>query len=171
MGGSCMLEPVIILAGRILFGLFRAYFLIIENVVKFLFPSYRRHRLLDKIVSGEFELERVGIDDRIRKIDLARENLSDAIRAVDDLRTEADANKKELGEAIARFELLQNQKAELDSQLESLRAIAQVDTNSFRQIVGLPTKTDIWRERLLGFGSGILASIVASVIIIIIQGL
>ena len=133
-------------------------------------PEYKRPRYIDKVIrSVSFrETDGTSIDERIKKIDTAKDNLQDAIRAVDELRNQANANKQELEDALRRIEIVEAQKYELSSQLTVLKQLAEADTDAFRRIVGIPTKADVWRERLLGFASGVLASILASVIFLLV---
>ncbi|SFD82511.1 hypothetical protein [Methylobacterium sp. 13MFTsu3.1M2] len=153
---------------RFLFHAFRTYFELLEAAARLLVPGYRRPPIIERIISGEAE---GSVDDRIRKIDAARDNLSDAIAAIDELRSQADDNKRDLQDALDRIAEAERRRESLAVELAALRQIAQADTQAFRRVVGLPTQADVWRERLLGFGSGILASVIASVIYAAASGL
>lgn len=148
-----------------LFKIFRLYFDFLERLSKAIDPDYRRPKFLDLLVNAAgIERQNVTIDERIRKIDSARENLQDAISAIDELRVQADTNKRDLTDALKRIEDAEYQKQVIGEELNALKQVAETDTAAFRRIVGLPTKADVWRERLLGFGSGVLASTIASII-------
>jgi hypothetical protein len=138
---------------RGLFKIFRVYFELIEQLIQIAYPRFR----IKKIVFGE-----EGVDERIKRIDDAKSNLVEAIEAVDELKREAELNKSDLAEALKTLSELDEKKSALSSELQTLKQIAQSDTDAFRRIVGLPTKSDIWRERIIGFVSGIVASIVTS---------
>lgn len=165
------LNSATIALARILFSLFRTYFVVIEELLRLAVPGYKRSLVFKQIMDLGDSGNAVDVDARIKKIDAARDNLQDAIQAIDELRDQADLNKKELRDALSRIDEVEKQKSELNNELQTLQKIAEADTNAFRRIVGLPTKGDVWRERLLGFGSGVVASVVASIIFVFIQKL
>ena len=162
------LMAVTVVAARVLFKIFETYFGAAEKIFGVLFPDYKKHPIISQLLQ---ETSNPPLDERIKKIDAARENLKDAIAAIDSLRVQADANKRDLADALNRIAEAEQQKEKLSGELEVLRQVAEVDTALFRKVVGLPSKGDIWRERLFGFGLGILASIIASVIFILLQKL
>lgn len=163
-----ILERSLVFAGRTLFVAFRGYFEFIEAVLRLSIPNYRRPTAFDKFVSGETN---ISIDERIKKIDSARENLTEAIAAIDELRSQANSNKKDLQDALQRISEAEKQRQSLTEEIATVRQLAQADTQSFRRIIGLPTRADAWRERLIGFASGIIASIIASIIYAVVTNL
>jgi hypothetical protein len=111
------------------------------------------------------------IDDRIAKIDEARSNLVEVLNAIDELRSAAEQNQRDAEIALRQLEKLEQDKASLEKELESVRGIIDVDVTTFRQIAGIPSTDDIRRERVLGFITGVLASVVASGIVwLLVQG-
>lgn len=158
--------------GRLAFFLFRAYFEVIELFIKRLVPSYNRSKYFGELIKSPYAkylndaLElgppTANIDERIKKIDDAKENLLDAIKAINELRSEADQNKLNLNQALDNLRIAEAEKQELSKKVETLKQVANADTEAFRQIVGIPSKKDIWKERFLGFGSGVIASLIAS---------
>lgn len=102
------------------------------------------------------------IDERIAKIDIARENLAESLRAIDELKVAAEDNKKELQEALAKFQLLEKQKANAEIELQEIKRIAQADVETFRKLAGVPTEPEVRKERIIGFVSGVLASLFAA---------
>lgn len=147
------------IVAELLFWAFRRYFETFEKLILALSPDYRRPNLINKFILDEPDRN---IDERIRKIDIARDNLKDALGAIDEIRSQADRNKNELEQALLRLQVVHEQKAKIDEELFTLKQIAEADTSAFRKVVGLPSKGDLWRERLVGFASGVLASVVAS---------
>jgi peptidoglycan hydrolase CwlO-like protein len=143
----------------VLFSGYRAYFEILEAIARRLNPRYTRPPVLQKLLNS---FSGGSIDERIKKIDIARENLKDALAALDDLGRQAEVSKTELNSAMQKIAEIESEKKQAASELELLKEVVQVDTESFRRIVGLPSGTDVWRERLLGFGSGVLASLLAA---------
>lgn len=105
------------------------------------------------------------IDERIRKIDVARANLVDGLSAIDELRQSAEDNKKEVQAALEQLAVLEKDKAHLQEKLQSVRQVISSDVQAFREVAGIPSQSDIRRERVVGFVSGVIASIVASGVI------
>jgi len=105
------------------------------------------------------------IDERIRKIDVARANLVDGLSAIDELRKSAEDNKKEVQAALEQLAVLEKDKAHLQEKLQSVRQVISSDVKAFREVAGIPSQSDIRKERIVGFVSGIVASIVASSVI------
>jgi hypothetical protein len=108
------------------------------------------------------EEQEATIDERIQKIDKARENLVEGLAAIDELRKSAEENKKELQNAVSQLAQLEDDKQKLEAKLESMREIAHADVRTFRELAGIPSPAAIKRERFVGFLSGILASLAAS---------
>src|ERR1035437_801511 len=106
------------------------------------------------------------IDARIKKIDLAKNNLLEGLTAINDLQLEASKNKKDVELAVKQLEELRNNKASLENEVESIKKIIDSDINSFKKIVGVPSSKDIRSERIIGFISGIAASIIASLLVL-----
>ena len=97
-------------------------------------------------------------DDRIAKIDVARENLQDALSALGGLKTEAEQNKIALEEAIGRLNETKAGHAREAEQLKQIRAIAEADIATFRRMAGINPA----RERFVGFLGGLAASLIAA---------
>lgn len=111
------------------------------------------------------------IDDRIAKIDEARNNLVEVLNAIDELRSAAEQNRHDAEVALRQLEKLEQDKASLEKELASVRGIIDADVTTFKQIAGIPSADDIRRERVLGFVTGVISSVVASGIVwLIVQG-
>lgn len=95
---------------RVLFSLFRAYFRAVEITTRAINPNSRSVEILSTFIAKMGDDPSVTIDDRIKKIDAARDNLEDAIRAIDDLRIQADSNKRDLAHALMRIQEAEDQK-------------------------------------------------------------
>lgn len=102
------------------------------------------------------------IDSRMQKIDAARAGLSDALSAVDELKNIAEANKRDLALLNSQIEQAEAQRQSVSGQLETLKGIAALDSESVRKVLRLPTRVSIWTERVIAFGFGVISSIVAS---------
>ncbi|PIA70324.1 hypothetical protein CDR19_16610 [Ectopseudomonas toyotomiensis] len=105
------------------------------------------------------------LDQRVAKLDAARANLVDGIQAIDQLMAEAQKNKTEIAEAAQQISRLKADKQTLAEELSAIKSVVTADVDAFRKIAGVPTVGDIRRERLIGFASGITASLIASALI------
>jgi hypothetical protein len=104
------------------------------------------------------------IDTRLEKIETARSNLADALIAMDELKDAAEDNKRDLAALSASIERAEGEKTSLHGELESLKALAAIDSASVRKGLGLPTAVDVWRERIYGFLFGIVAAVIGAII-------
>ena len=111
------------------------------------------------------DLQEVGsVDERIKYIDQARENLFAALAAVDELKDSAEQNKKELQIALDQISKARSDKTEAENELQNVRKIAQVDVNTFKTLAGIPSRKQIAWERLIGFVLGVAASLIATLL-------
>lgn len=104
------------------------------------------------------------VDHRVARLDEARNALMEGLQAIDELREEADRNKADLAKALAELSTVQVSKATAERELDAVKEAVNVDIEVFRSIARIPDEAQIKRERLVGFVTGVLASIVASVI-------
>lgn len=111
------------------------------------------------------DLPTASLDDRIKKLESAKQNLIDGLTAIQELEKEAEKNKREANEALIQLEVLKKNKHSLQSELDTISQIIKTDVSTFRKVAGVPTDKQIKKERVYGFLSGIFASIFASVII------
>ena len=105
------------------------------------------------------------IDERIKKIDSARENLVESLKAIDELKSTTHENKKELEEVLKKLGHIEKEKRSVEQELEKIRKITNSDIEIFRKLAGVPDDSDRKKERVVGFISGIVASLIASAII------
>lgn len=119
---------------------------------------------------GQYDLTRVldaseaSLDERLSKIDSARQNLSEALQAIDQLAESAEAQKNELASLTAAVARALQQKANVSDELQQVRALASLDTQAVRRALDVPSRTQRWVERLIAFLLGIGASLLASVL-------
>lgn len=112
----------------------------------------------------EEEAERT-LDERIARIDAARQNLVEGINAIDELKREAEKNKKDVTQALKQVAVLERDKASLNQEIQTMRAVLDSDVEAFRKVAGVPSETEIRKERYIGFISGVIASVIASGIV------
>lgn len=61
------------------------------------------------------------IDERIKKIEDAKQNLIDGLAAIEELEKEAENNKKEVSSALLQLEDLKRSRSDLEIELEKQR--------------------------------------------------
>ena len=88
------------------------------------------------------------------------------MNAIDDLKKEAEQNKVEFQQTIEELNKVKLNKTTLETEYNSLKQLSTKDLNTIKGIIGIPNKN---RERLIGFATGIITSLIASGIIYIIQ--
>ena len=116
------------------FNILSSYIEIIDKILRFILSDIYGIKLKPE--------NKTSIDERLAKIDIAKTNLSEALKAIDEIKTEAESNKKESENTV--------------------RKLASSDIESFRKVAGILSPSQIKRERIIGFVSGVIASIVAS---------
>jgi hypothetical protein len=99
------------------------------------------------------------IDERIARLDEARAALSEGLDAIDELRQDATRAKAEHTTVVLSLEAALANRDDAEKKLEAVRGIIAQDVNAFREIAGV---SDVRKERLIGFGSGVCASVLAS---------
>lgn len=102
------------------------------------------------------------IEERLEKISQARENLADALQAIDELQEAAEDNRRDLENLNAAILQAESQKAGLDAKLSALKGLADLDSKAVREALRLPTEVDKWKERIWGFIFGILAAVIVT---------
>lgn len=102
------------------------------------------------------------ITKRLQKIDEAKVALSEALEAMDDLQAEAETNSRALNQLQASLEAAEQQKSAVAGEVQALKSLAEIDANSVRKALQLPTIGSIWRGHIMSFAVGVAASFVAS---------
>lgn len=105
---------------------------------------------------------REGIDSRIAKLDAARSSLSDALAAMDELKERAETNKRDLEFLRDQIQRAETHKLSVSGEIEALKEMAALDSETVRRALKLPTRVSVWTERVLSFLFGVVSSIVAS---------
>ncbi|TPM98123.1 hypothetical protein [Mesorhizobium sp. B2-1-3A] len=119
---------------------------------------------------GKFDLAKIlddsesSVDERLLKIDQARQNLTDALSAIEELGSQASRQKAELEVLTAAVAHAASEKAAVTNELTTIRTLANLDTRSVQRAFAVPTRSQRWFERGFSFCLGILASLIASFI-------
>jgi hypothetical protein len=139
---------------------------IISSFTELIYRLLKRLRIRFDVAGVHIFLEdekyKESIDERIARIDLARTNLIESLHAIDELKDAAERNKREVEAAVHQLAQLEQDKMLLQKELDSIKTIAQTDVETFRKVAGVLTPSQIRRERVIGFISGVVASTVAS---------
>ncbi|MDY6993917.1 MAG: hypothetical protein SVR94_15120 [Pseudomonadota bacterium] len=134
-------------------------FEIVNKIFSFLFGGKK------ELFPFKINVIESSLDERIKKIDEARESLVEGLAAIDELKLSAKQNKQELEDAISKLEILRNEKSAAEEELDEIRNIATSDIEVFQKLANIPDKNSIFRERIIGFVSGILSSLFVVLIV------
>ncbi|WP_262047910.1 hypothetical protein [Bradyrhizobium sp. Bra78] len=149
-------------AANILSVLAEVYIEIINRLLRDLGVSTLKVRSSRRGVSISMDDGSDRLDERIAKIDIARQSLTEALAAMDELKSRAEENKIELELLAQQVERAELDKVNLSGELKTLKDMAALDTESVRKILKLPTQVSIWTERVISFLLGVVASVLAS---------
>lgn len=124
-------------------------------------------RLLDAFsfgVAGSVigEVMRPPIDQRLAKIEEAKQNLAEALTAIEDLQAEAQTNSRALSQLTDKLDKAEERKTLIQRDIDTLRELSKLDAESMRTGLGIPNRLQVWFERILSFLIGVAASVVAS---------
>jgi vacuolar-type H+-ATPase subunit I/STV1 len=118
---------------------------------------------IDVKLSTPFTSE--NIDARLKKIEAARQNLSEALTAMDELKEASEQNRRDLEALTSAIARAESDKADLNAQLEALKKLSSLDTEVVREALRIPTDVDKWKERIWGFVvGGVIAGLVATAV-------
>lgn len=95
---------------------------------------------------------------------MRRAGLTDALSAMDELKEIAEGNRRDLVLLKHQIRAAEAQRQSVSGELDALKEIAALDSESVRKALRLPTRVSIWTERVIAFLLGIAASILASVL-------
>ena len=156
-------DTLVRLANGLLCG-FRAYFNALQVVVRTALPG------LDAVARARV-FGNESLPGRLDAIDQAQASLALATSQVAELRRQAEQHQAELKLALAEIKEIQTAKPDLHEETAGLEKVAAFDTGAFRELVGTPSALDVWYERMLGFGSGIVACLLIWLILAILRAI
>lgn len=126
-------------------------------------PTLRRLGLERKL-NAFFGVAEESVDARILKIDAARENLSEALVAMDELKKSAEDNRQELQRMQAALAKAEAEKDNLSSYNQDLRKMGELEAESLRKALGMPTPREVLRGKVASFIAGVLMTLVLSLL-------
>lgn len=140
---------------------------VIELVVDEFGKIFKRSRIVLRIPFFEWHIKTTSqtIDERIEKLDDAKEALSQGLEAIDELRSDASRHKSEVQNALEELSNLNAETEELGAKREAISKVLESEVSAFRDVVGIPSPKQRQRDKVLGFVSGVIASMVASALI------
>jgi len=108
-----------------------------------------------------WEPEPPTIDQRLARLEEAKTALAESLAAIEDLQRQAEESKRD--HARARMELAATiaSKDDAERKLEAIKRLMDQDIEAFQTVAGV---ANIRKERMIGFGSGIAASVIASLL-------
>lgn len=101
-------------------------------------------------------------EDRIAKLDVAREALTESLAAIDQMKKDAQAAKDEYTANNASLQAILGSSQDAEAKLANIRAAMKQDVDAFQTLAGVP---NVKRERWIAFIAGVLASTVSAAIV------
>lgn len=105
------------------------------------------------------------IDQRLAKLEIAKAALMESLSAVEELQRQAEDSKIEHERVRSELAAAVASKDDAERKLEAIQKLIAQDVEAFQTLAGVP---NVGKERLLGFVSGVLASVIASAVVALI---
>lgn len=146
--------------------------IIILGALEKLFSSYAKpfFRLSARLVSvGEIQIGITAtrpddrpLDDRVAKLEVAREALVESLAAIDQMQTDARVAKDEYATNRRNLQAILESKQDAEAKLADIRAAMKQDVAAFQELAGVP---NLNRERWIAFFAGVLASTISAALV------
>jgi hypothetical protein len=92
------------------------------------------------IVDALVNREKGDVDKRLAKIEAARENLLEALSAIDEIKVAAQEHKKELAEIRSSVEEIGKERDKLTADKDLLVQMTAAEKDRLREMLGVPTR-------------------------------
>lgn len=102
------------------------------------------------------------VDARLVKLELAKQNMQEALEAIDGLQELATRNKTEIAQLNRMLQKAHLDKAAVSGEIETLKSLASLDSNAVKKALGLPSRMGVILGWLFSFVLGIATSFSAS---------
>lgn len=137
---------------------------VVVSIVDEIGKILRKSRIVLRLPFIQWEINTTSqtIDERIEKLDDAKEALTQGLAAIDELHGDAKRHKKEVQKALLDLNALNSETEELEAKKESIAKILESEVSAFQDVAGIPSASQQSRDKILGFISGVIASLVAS---------
>lgn len=136
---------------------------IVDSLKKLLIRSKIRVDL--PFIQWEINTTSSSIDDRLSKLNDAKAALESGLQAIGELKVDATRHKSEVRSALEKLAQLTRETKVLEGQKEEIAEVLDSNISAFRMAVGIPSKAEQNKDKILGFISGVLASLVAAALI------
>jgi len=100
------------------------------------------------------------LGETLKKVETAQEHLTDAIEAIDIIHEQVISERTQLDTLLSEVEHKKVQYKEATSDLKDTQQLLNQDQEKLRTVLGINSK----REKIIGFISGIIASLIAALI-------
>ena len=130
--------------------------------------SSRKFRLSKVNIMGleiTIDEDKGSIDERIKKIETAKQSLLEGLSAIEELEKEAEKNKLELEDVLTKLSEIKKDKTNKETELNNIRQITAADVSAFKILAGVPTENEKRKDKIVAFCYGVAASIIAAGII------
>lgn len=130
-----------------------------ENLFRLLIWGKRgRTRISVTALGGKIDISvgpEEGLDEQIKKIETARDNLREALDTVDDLKSSAERHRRDVEDLKKKVEMAKRE-------AQTAEKLKQMNKNDLTSLLQLETRRSRFFGSVAGFFIGIIASIVAS---------
>lgn len=131
-----------------------------ENIVRLILGKSLKRRITFNVLGNKIEV-RVSpdgdIDKNISRLDIARENLQEALSAIDELKSTAERHKHDAREFQKKVEMARTESIAVDQ-------IRQINRDELTRLLQLETRSSRLIGASIGFVFGIISSLIASFI-------
>jgi hypothetical protein len=125
------------------------YISLIERLIEFIEGKRRKQKALN-----------TPLGETLQKVETAQAHLTDAIESIDVIREQVVTERQELDGLLAEVQKKREQYKEATNDLETTQQLLNQDQEKLRTALGVNSS----REKIIGFVSGVIASIVATAI-------
>jgi len=98
-------------------------------------------------------------EQRLNRLDDAREALKETLDAIDEIKAEAQRNEQRQAVALQALQDTLQSHETAEQKLASIKKLMEVDVSTLREAAGIP---NVGKERLIGAVSAVLCSLVAA---------
>ena len=125
------------------------YINLIEKLIEFFEKKRRKQKALN-----------TPLGETLQKVETAQEHLTDALESIDVIREQVVSERGQLDNLLAEVEQKRKQYNETTSDLKTTQELLNKDQEKLRTALGVNSS----REKIIGFISGVIASIFATAI-------
>lgn len=125
------------------------YINLVEKIIEIIEGKKRKKKALN-----------TPLGETLKKVETAQEHLTDAIEAIDVIREQVVTERSQLDTLLSEVEQKKIQYKEATSDLKHTQQLLNQDQEKLRNALGINSS----REKIIGFISGVIASLIAAII-------